>query len=295
MSIVLNRERFDTIDGDELYRRLATGGSLVLVDVRTDAEFRERHIPGSLLLPLHELEDRVREVPNSGTPIAVICEKGQRSVSACRLLAEHGVTPLYNVSGGLESWSGPTASGEAGGATLQQTIAPSSFLVENFDLLPCGLALDVAMGGGRNAIYLATRGFDVDGVDADPKAVAVARRRARRMGAPIRAMVGDYENGDQTIPVCGYNVILVFNYLHRPLFDAIRDGVVPGGVVVYQTFTTEQTRFGRPRNPEYLLRPGELRDVFADWEILRSRELIGPARKDGAMRAIAGIVARRPE
>lgn len=291
----MNRNRFENIDGDELYRRLATGGSLVLLDVRTESEYQSSHIPGSMLLPLHELELRIKDVPNSGTPIAVICEKGQRSLSACRLLAEHGLTPLYNVVGGLQQWNGPTASGAGEKASLQQSIAPSSYLVDNFDLLPGGLALDVAMGSGRNSIYLATRGFDVDGVDIDSAAVASARSRARRMGAPIRAMVGDYENGSLTIPVCAYNVIMVFNYLHRPLFSQIRDGLVQGGVVIYQTFTTEQVRFGRPQHPDHLLRTGELRELFHDWEILRSRELIGPARKDGRMRAIAGIVARKPD
>jgi len=290
----LTRNRYENIDGDELYRRLATGGSLVLVDVRTETEFQDCHIAGSMLVPLHELETRIGEVPNSGTPIAVICEKGQRSVSACRLLAEHGFTPLYNVTGGLQTWNGPTRSGTRDGASLQQAIAPSSYLVENFDLLPGGLVLDIAMGSGRNAIYLATRGFDVDGVDIDPSAVADARTRARRMGAPIRAMTGNYENGSMTVPVCAYNVIMVFNYLHRPLFPQIKDGVVPGGVVIYQTFTTEQVRFGRPQNPDYLLRAGELREVFHDWEILRSREIIGPARKDDKMRAVAAIVARKP-
>ena len=78
-----NEERFQDIEGDELYRQLALGGSMVMIDVRTDTEFEEQHIPGSMLIPLHELENRVREVPNSGTPIAMICEHGLRSASAC--------------------------------------------------------------------------------------------------------------------------------------------------------------------------------------------------------------------
>ena len=78
------RQRFETIDGDDLYRRLALGTSIVVLDVRAPSEFESGHIPGSMLIPLQELEDRVREVPNSGTPIAVVCEHGLRSVSACR-------------------------------------------------------------------------------------------------------------------------------------------------------------------------------------------------------------------
>jgi len=72
-------------------------------------------------------------------------------------------------------------------------------------------------------------------------------------------------------------------------------GVVPGGVVVYQTYTVEQAKLGRPRNPDYLLRQGELRGFFAGWDVLTYRELVGPTRRGGPKRAVAGIVARKPD
>jgi SAM-dependent methyltransferase len=166
--------------------------------------------------------------------------------------------------------------------------------VRNFALLPLGLALDVAMGRGRNAIFLATRGFDVDGVDVDPVAVAEARSAARKLNAPIRATVGNVEDGTHIIPEDTYDAIIVFNYLHRPLFRDIREGVRPGGVVVYETFNQNQPAYGRPTNPDYLLRCGELREVFADWEILAEREGVEPERPGGPPRASSSIVARRP-
>jgi rhodanese-related sulfurtransferase len=288
-----SKARFEPIKGDELYRRLALGKSILVLDVRAPAEFAEGHIPGSLLIPLQELEDRVTEVPNSGMPIAVVSENGRRGVSACQLLAEHGMGPLFNLTQGLGEWPGPLSEGAANGCH-QLGIAPSSFLVENFELLPIGLALDVAMGEGRNSIYLATRGFDVDGVDADPRSVERARAAARKLGAPIRAILGNVEDGTYIIPIETYHLIVVFNYLYRPVFKDIKEGVKPGGGVIYQTFTVDQPRYGRPTNPDYLLRPGELKEVFADWEVLRYRELIGPSRRDGKVRAIAGIIARKP-
>ena len=269
------------------------GQSVVVLDVRTETEYKKSHIPGSLLIPLQTLEERMADVPNSGVPIAVVCEQGIRSISACRLLAEHGLGPLFTLAGGLEAWPGPESSGlEGNGHRLG--LAPSSFLVENFDLLPKGLALDLAMGEGRNAIYLATRGFDVDGVDADPERVARARVAARKLGAPIRAIVGNVEDGTYIIPIETYHVVTVFNYLHRPLFQDIKDGVLPGGVVVYQTFTVEQARLGKPTNPDYLLKPDELKRQFEDWELLRYREFVGPSRGSGPMRAVASIVACKP-
>ena len=252
-------------------------------------------IPGSLLIPLHELEGRLNEVPNSHTPIAVVCQHGQRGSVACRFLAEHGYNPLFNLVGGIEGWPGPLTCGSNGNGRPHHGIAPSSFLLDNFELLPGGLALDLAMGEGRNAIYLASRGYDVDGVDNDPQAVSRARAAARKLGVPIRAVVGNLQDGTYILPIDTYDLIVCFNYLHRPLIQDIRSGLVPGGVVVYQTFTREQPQFGRPHNPDYLLEPGELKEAFAGYEVLRYRERIGPARRTGEMRAIAGIIARKPK
>jgi tellurite methyltransferase len=293
---VAREPQFQSIGGDDLYRKLAFGEPLVVVDVRTESEFATGHIPGSLLFPLHELEGRLAELPPPATPTAVVCEHGIRSISACGLLAEHGFGPLFNLEGGLTTWPGPVVAGFDGTSNGRHLhpIAPSTFLVDHFALLPRGLALDLAMGEGRNAIYLATRGFDVDGVDVDPDTVARARARARRLGAPIRAVVGNVEDGTYILPLEAYDLIVVFNYLHRPLFNDIRDGLKPGGAVVYQTYTTEQARFGKPTSPAHLLEPGELRRVFADWEVLRYRETVEREIPGGPLKAVAGIVARKP-
>jgi rhodanese-related sulfurtransferase len=296
MSALPPKRRYNDIEGEELYRRLALGKPMVLLDVRTSAEYQQKHIPGSLLIPLQNLDRRVEDVPNSGTPIAVISERGQRGSSACSLLAQYDCGPLLNLQGGLDGWPGPLTKGEPTGPHPhhEHGLAPSSFLAKNFDLLPGGLALDLFMGEGRNAIYLATRGFDVDGVDADPQAVAHARAAARKLGAPIRALVGNIEDGTYIIPIEAYDVIVVFNYLHRPAFKDIRDGVVSGGVVVYQSFCVDPDLPAKPGDTSALLRPGELREVFKDWEVLRYRELSGASR-EGEMRAIAGIIARKPD
>jgi rhodanese-related sulfurtransferase len=287
--------RYGTVDGEELYRKLAMGEPVVVLDVRTGSEHAARHIPGSLLIPLHELQNRVQEIPNSGTPVAVLSEKGIRAESACKLLAEHAFSPVLNLDGGLQSWTGPTANGDTTHSRHWFGIGPSNFLVQQFDLLPKGIALDLAMGDGRNAIYMSTRGFDVDGVDVSPDAVNAARASSRQLGAPIRALVGNVEDCSYIIPEDTYDVIMVFNFLHRPLFKEIKYGVKPGGAVIYETFTVDQPRFGPPRNPDYLLRHDELRDVFGDWEILIYHETVDPERPGARQRARAGIVARKPE
>lgn len=287
-------DRFELIGADRLYERLAMGETFCVLDVRTESEYACAHIPGSILMPLHELPARAAEIPNGGTPIAVIAEHGRRSVSACNFLAECGYHPLYSLDGGLHGWRGPLAAGLNGEHHPHQLIAPTPWLVENFHLLPKGVALDIAMGNGRNAVFLATRGFDVDGVDVDPEVVAQARCTARRFHAPIRAVVGNVEDGTYILPMESYDVIVVFNFLHRPLFRDVIDGLKPGGVVVYQTYLEDQARFGRPTNPAHLLKKGELAEVFSSFEILREHERIDSAVPGGPPCALAGIVARKP-
>ncbi len=287
------QDRFKIIGANALYEKLAMGEPFCVLDVRTESEYAEAHIPGSILLPLHELPGRMSEVPNGSTPIAIVAEQGHRSSSACSILAEHGFRHLFNLDGGLEQWPGPLAAGINGHHQPQQLIAPTPWLVDNFHFLPKGLALDVAMGNGRNAIFLATRGFDVDGVDIDPDVVAKARATARRFHAPIRAIVGNVEDGTYIIPIETYDAIVVFNYLHRPLFRDIKDGLKPGGVVIYQTYLEAQAKLGRPTNPAHLLKAGELAQMLAEFEILRVHERIDSAVPGGPPCALAGIVARK--
>ena len=287
-------DRFKSIGAEALYEKLAMGEPFCVIDVRTESEYAEAHIPGSVLMPLHELPARVEEVPNGGTPIAVVAEHGFRSTSACSFLAERGFHHLFNLDGGIDRWPGPLAAGINGQHHTHQLIAPTPWLVDNFHFLPMGLALDVAMGNGRNAVFLATRGFDVDGVDVDPDVVTQARATARRFHAPIRAIIGNVEDGTHIIPIEAYDVIVVFNFLHRPLFRDIKDGLKPGGVVVFQTYLEEQLKFGAPTNPAHLLKRGELGHVFSDFEVLRVNERVDSAVPGGPMCALAGIVARKP-
>ncbi|MFC2018357.1 class I SAM-dependent methyltransferase [Chloroflexota bacterium] len=169
----------------------------------------------------------------------------------------------------------------------EDSATPARFLVENVGLLPKGRVLDVAMGAGRNAIYLAGMGFTVEGVDISPEAVGDARAAAVEAGVTIGASVADLE-GDYSIARGAYEVIICFNYLERSLIPQIRDGLRRGGVVVYETFIVDQAQFGRPRNPDYLLGHNELLDMFRDFRCLRYREGIIGGRK-----AVAGIVAQK--
>ncbi|MDP2952362.1 MAG: class I SAM-dependent methyltransferase, partial [Chloroflexota bacterium] len=130
---------------------------------------------------------------------------------------------------------------------------PAEFLLENIELLPGGRVLDVAMGEGRNAIHLAKKGFEVEGVDISQEAVRAALQSAREAGVSIKARVADLESG-YTIEEDAYDAIVCINYLHRPLIPQIKQGLRRGGMVLYETFTVDQAQFGKPSNPDHLLK-----------------------------------------
>ncbi|MDO8615860.1 MAG: class I SAM-dependent methyltransferase, partial [Dehalococcoidia bacterium] len=139
---------------------------------------------------------------------------------------------------------------------------PADFLVEHRHLLPAvGRGLDVAMGSGRNAIYLASLGYEVTGIDVSGVAVERCRAEAERRGLRVEAIQADLES--YQLPRETYDVVIDFYYLQRELAPALVAALRPGGVLVFESFTTEQRRFGwGPVQDDFLLRPGELRSLF---------------------------------
>jgi tellurite methyltransferase len=141
------------------------------------------------------------------------------------------------------------------------------------------------MGRGRHALALARMGWRVFGVDRRLDAVRTARDRAAAEGLVVRAWCGDLVAA--SLPSAAFELIVVTRYLQRDLFGALRDAVAPGGVVVYETFTTHQRALGfGPTSPDHLLEPGELRERFQEFEILSYQEV-------RRTEAVARLVARR--
>jgi 2-polyprenyl-3-methyl-5-hydroxy-6-metoxy-1,4-benzoquinol methylase len=171
--------------------------------------------------------------------------------------------------------------------THENGFEPARFLVENVELLPKGRALDLAMGNGRNAIYLAKMGFEVEGVDISPEAVNSALQSAEKAGVIIEVQVADLEKGFH-IKGEAYDVIICFNYLQRSLIPEIKRGLRRGGMVVYETYIVDQAQFGKPKNPDYLLKHNELLDMFREFRCLRYREGVFKGPK-----AIASIIAQK--
>jgi len=171
---------------------------------------------------------------------------------------------------------------------------PADFLVEHRHLLPAaGRALDVAMGTGRNALYLASLGYEVTGIDVSGVAVERCREEAAARGLRVEAAQADLES--YQLARESYDVVIDFYYLQRDLAPALAAALRPGGVLVFESFTTEQRRFGwGPQQDDFLLRPGELRTLFAGLEELVYREGLVESQSGRGTKAVAGLVARKP-
>jgi SAM-dependent methyltransferase len=154
-----------------------------------------------------------------------------------------------------------------------------------------GPVLDLACGDGHNGIYLAQQGLDVLCCDRSAQALQEAASAATAAGVTIATWQVDLEQeGVNPLPENHLAGVVVFRYLHRPLLSHIKKSVIARGVVIYETYTIDQSRFGRPRNPDFLLEPGELYEWFKDWRIVHHFE----GERDDPPRAVAQVVCRKP-
>jgi SAM-dependent methyltransferase len=132
--------------------------------------------------------------------------------------------------------------------------------------------LDVAAGAGRHTIFLAAHGWRVHAVDWDATRLTALGEQARSRGLAVTTSLVDLEAGEADLGAARYGTVLVFNYLHRPLFPSLARALQPGGVLLYETFTIAQRARGHPRNPAFLLLDGELPTLVAPLDVIRHRE-----------------------
>lgn len=184
---------------------------------------------------------------------------------------------------------------------------PAAILSEVLPLLPRGRALDLACGAGRNAIFLSVRGWNVTAIDSSSSALKLSQAAAKSQD--IRAAINGLSDTSSlaTAPLSGrldlleadlekfhlprkqFDLIICIHYLQRSIFHAIEEALLPGGVLLYETFTRAQLQFAQgPRNPAYLLDQGELRTAFPALTPLFFREL-------SAGKGIATLLARKPK
>ena len=162
--------------------------------------------------------------------------------------------------------------------------APSAWLKRFASLVPPGgRVLDLACGGGRHTRLFLGLGHPVTAIDLDVSHLCDLRHDPR-----VEIIQADLEDGSP-LPVADrrFALVAVTNYLHRPLLPALIDAVQEGGLLLYETFARGNEAFGRPRNPDHLLEPGELlRVVIGRLRVLAYEDLIVDTPRRAAVQRI---------
>jgi tellurite methyltransferase len=165
------------------------------------------------------------------------------------------------------------------------------FLKRHIHLFPKGKALDIAAGEGRNAVFLAQHGFDIDAVDISKTGLKKARKWAKERGVKIHTILTDL-NAYQ-IEEERYDLIANFYFLNRHLIPKMKKGLKNGGRIIFETYILEQRELGTggPKHPRYFLKHNELLKLFHGFRVLFYRE--GIFKEGGRRKAVASLIAEK--
>jgi 2-polyprenyl-3-methyl-5-hydroxy-6-metoxy-1,4-benzoquinol methylase len=161
--------------------------------------------------------------------------------------------------------------------------------VEKFyNLAPNSKALDIACGGGRHTIFLADRGFNVDAIDISDSAIEYLKDRVD--SSRVNLINSDLDN--YQFKKDSYGLILKINFLDRAVIERAKSALVDGGLFIVETYLEDNSNEKANSNPNFLLKKGELREIFKDFEILDYREFDNEPYELYRMKK-ASIVARK--
>jgi 2-polyprenyl-3-methyl-5-hydroxy-6-metoxy-1,4-benzoquinol methylase len=163
---------------------------------------------------------------------------------------------------------------------------PIPFLVDNVHLLRKGKVLDIAMGEGRNGVYLATQGFEVLGLDISEKGLAKAHNLAKKNNVTIETKVVDLESF--TLKPNSYDVILCTYYMQKNLFKQFQSALKPGGMIVVETYNVDYLKYAQ-FSRKWALDTNEMLDIFKGLRVIRYQDY------DDGKEAYSSIIAQKPE
>ena len=187
------------------------------------------------------------------------------------------------------NWSKRWAEGDYQGRNT-----PSALLVDWADRLPKGRALDLACGNGRNAIYLAERGYDVDAIDIAEPALQIVRRAVRERGLAINIIQADLD--DHLLSTEVYDLVITTFFFSRELASKMKDALKPGGFALLEQHYVTDCNVSGPTSPMFRLRTNELLRLFMDFRVRFFAEGLEwePGREGGRLIALERLVAQKP-
>ena len=164
--------------------------------------------------------------------------------------------------------------------------APISFLKDNIEMIPKGRAFVPAMGEGRNAIYLAKKGFDVDGNDISEVAVDKTLSAAKSEHVSLQTNVADLNRYD--FPENHYDFILVSLFYQKSLLPRFKKALKKGGYIMFYNRVASRDQKSKTSPDDFPVKPNELKDEMKDFKIKTYREYNDQGFE------VVGLLARKP-
>lgn len=272
-----------------------------VIDCRPIDAFIRGHISGACSIPFNECFERMHELPKRDMPLTLYGDEMHLHCAAT-FLHEKGYHIQHQqvYSDELINRLKLQGNWDTGNST-SRCWRPSELVevfVEQFASpikAPQAVGLDIACGAGRDMVYLAINGFTMHGIDYQQEALQRTQRLAKSHQVSVFSYQEDVEKTCKpfeqlhTAGLSGFDLINVGRYLHRPLLAHLSALLNPGGFLLYQTFMQGCEKISRPKNPNYLLREGELKDTFSDLLTLRNDVIL---LDDG--RPLSSFIAQKP-
>ncbi|ACV27832.1 rhodanese-like domain-containing protein [Kangiella koreensis] len=252
-----------------------------IIDLRPVEQYRQGHIQGATNIPLSEIEDCWYELPPKDTTLILFTNTNDHQ--DVQSLFERQQYPIEAVFTAEDFTEQERSSKNWVTDHNSRRLWRASPLLEDYielieqhlpDTEP--LAFDIGCGSGRDSIFLGLHGFRVLAIDRNPMAIERISNFIERWQVEVTPMKlnceADYQQLIQLIHLQKPSMILQCRYLHRPLLDLYHEHLPAGSLVAIHTFMEEAAKYGSPKKPAYLLKPKELAEKFADWDILLDQE-----------------------
>jgi len=268
-----------------------------ILDLRSFEDFKTAHLIDATWMAWPELPEHLNELPAS--PAEFFLVGGAQAIEEASIFLD---SKDYKVIGSLvietpeamQVWGDKIPGLLVSGAKSKALWSPNTLLVEFTEQLALDAktmrptAIDLGCGGGRDAVFLAKQGWKVSAIDNENRVIKRAKQLATRSGASVNFRCCDLKKAgcltDET-----FDLVMVMRFLNRDLFEPIKQMIKPGGWIVFQTFTEGVEQFGSPKNPNFILKHGELSQVFNDFKIITDRM---ETLSDG--RPVASFIAQKP-
>jgi len=244
-----------------------------LIDCRSESAFQQSHHKLAINIPTKELLAQMHLLPRNTIPIR-LCGLGDELEQAKAFLQEKGYQIVEVIKWSSEMEKQLVNIDQLGQGNSSVFYWQPASVVQKFidlNVEKTGRGLDIGCGAGRDSVFLAKHGWQMLGVDRNPEALQRMGLLAKSQNVQVDHCLLDTETGGDPFVQFddqSFDLVCVVRYLHRPLFPYIKRLLKSDGYIVYQTFMQGCEAFGSPKNPNFLLKPNELAEIFQDYRIM---------------------------